>query len=97
MAAEPSQQNISILSRLKLIGFVLIQLTQIAEERNKYVQTSLQGNRLITVQRMILLDMRCTGREFFREILYKNIAIIAIQHSNMYFVDTSGDFSHTVG
>ena len=36
-----------------------------------------------------------TRREFLREILYKNIAIIAIQHSNMYFVDTSGDFSHT--
>ena len=35
-------------------------------------------------------------REFLREILYKNIAIIAIQHSNMYFVDTFGDFSHTV-
>ena len=35
-------------------------------------------------------------REFFREMLYKNIAIIAIQHSNIYFVDTCGDFSHTV-
>ena len=35
--------------------------------------------------------------EFLTKILYKNIAIIAIQHSNMYFVDTSGDFSHTVG
>ena len=31
-----------------------------------------------------------------REILYNNIAIIAIQHSNIYFVDTFGDFSHTV-
>ena len=31
-----------------------------------------------------------------REILYKNIAIIGIQHSKMYFVDTFGDFSHTV-
>ena len=39
----------------------------------------------------------CTRREFLREILYKLIAIIAIQHSNVYFVDTSGDFSHTVG
>ena len=39
---------------------------------------------------------RSTRREFFREILYKNIAIIAIQHSKMYFVDTFGDFSHTV-
>ena len=26
-------------------------------------------------------------REFLREILYKNIAIIAIQHSKMYFVE----------
>ena len=37
-----------------------------------------------------------TGREFFREILYNNVAIIAIQHSKMHFVDTFGDFSHTV-
>ena len=37
-----------------------------------------------------------TRREFLREILYKNIARIAILHSKMYFVDTSGDFSHTV-
>ena len=37
-----------------------------------------------------------TRREFFREILYKNIAIIAIQHSKIYFVDTFDDFSHTV-
>ena len=36
----------------------------------------------------------CTRREFLWEILYKNIAIIAIQHSKMYFVDTFGDFSH---
>ena len=35
-------------------------------------------------------------REFLREILYNNIAIIAIQHSKIYFVDTFGDFSHTV-
>ena len=35
-------------------------------------------------------------REFLREILYKNIAIIAIQHSKIYFVDTFGDFSHSV-
>ena len=40
---------------------------------------------------------RSTRRGFLREILYKSIAIIAIQHNNMYFVDTSGDFSHTVG
>ena len=38
----------------------------------------------------------CTQREFLREILYKNIAIIAIQHSKINFVDTFGDFSHTV-
>ena len=37
-----------------------------------------------------------TRREFLREILYRNIAIIAIQHSKIYFVDTFGDFSHTV-
>ena len=36
-----------------------------------------------------------TRRKFLREILYKNIAIIAIQHSKIYFVDTFGDFSHT--
>ena len=35
-------------------------------------------------------------REFLREILYKNIAIIATQHIKMYFVSTFGDFSHTV-
>ena len=35
-------------------------------------------------------------REFFMEILYNNIAIIAIQHSKINFVDTFGDFSHTV-
>ena len=33
--------------------------------------------------------------EFLMEILYKNIAIITIQHSKIYFVDTLGDFSHT--
>ena len=31
-----------------------------------------------------------------REILYNNIAIIDIQHSKTYFVDTFGDFSNTV-
>ena len=35
-------------------------------------------------------------REFLREILYNNIAIIAIQHSKIYIVDIFGDFSHTV-
>ena len=35
-------------------------------------------------------------REFLREILYNNIDIIAIQHSKTYFVDTFGNFSHTV-
>ena len=44
------------------------------------------------------VDQRLSARrEFLREIFYKNIAIISIQHSNMYFVDTSGDFSYTVG
>ena len=40
--------------------------------------------------------MKCTRRELLREILYKNIAIIAIQHGKMDFVDIFGDFSHTV-
>ena len=35
-------------------------------------------------------------KKFLREILYKNIAIIAIQHSKMYFFDSFSDFSHTV-
>ena len=43
-----------------------------------------------------IVENEATRREFLREILYKNIAIIAIQHSKMYFVDTFGDFSHTV-
>ena len=37
-----------------------------------------------------------TRRKFLREILYKNIAIITIQHSKIYFVGTFGDFSNTV-
>ena len=37
-----------------------------------------------------------TRWEFFREILYKNIAIIAVEHSKIYLVDPFGDFSHTV-
>ena len=37
-----------------------------------------------------------TRREFLREILYPNIAIIAIQHSKMDLVGTFDDFSHTV-
>ena len=37
-----------------------------------------------------------TRREFLREILYKNIAIIAIQQSKIHFVDIFGDFSGTV-
>ena len=37
-----------------------------------------------------------TRRVFFWEILYKNIPIIAIQHGKMDFVDTFGNFSHTV-
>ena len=41
-------------------------------------------------------DDASTRREFFREILYNNIAIIAIQHSKIYFGDTIGDFSHNV-
>ena len=37
-----------------------------------------------------------TRREFLREFLYNNIARIAIQHSKIHFIDTFGDFSHTV-
>ena len=37
-------------------------------------------------------NSKCTRREFLREILYKNIAIIAIQYSKMYFVETFGNF-----
>ena len=37
-----------------------------------------------------------TRREFLRKILYNNIAIIAIQHNKIYFLDPFGDFSHTV-
>ena len=37
-----------------------------------------------------------TRGEFLRKILYNNIAIIAIQHSKINFVDTFGDFFHTV-
>ena len=49
-----------------------------------------------TLSTSILFVICATRREFLREILYKNIAIIAIQHSKIYFVDTFGDFSHTV-
>ena len=44
----------------------------------------------------ISYSRHATRKEFLREILYNNIAIIAIQHSKIYFVDTFGDFSHTV-
>ena len=43
-----------------------------------------------------LMRVRFTRRELLREILYNNIAIIAIQHSKIYIVDIFGDFSHTV-
>ena len=39
---------------------------------------------------------KLNSENFFKEILYNNIARIAIQHSKMYFVATFGDFSHTV-
>ena len=41
-------------------------------------------------------EIQAIRREFLSEILYNNIAIIAIQHSKIYFVDTFGDFFHTV-
>ena len=40
--------------------------------------------------------LNTTWREFLREILYNNIAIITIQHSKLYFFNTFGDFSYTV-
>ena len=40
--------------------------------------------------------MHITRREFFREILYNNIGIIAIQRGKIDFFDTFGNFSHTV-
>ena len=42
------------------------------------------------------IGIRTVTEKILREILYKNIAIIAIHHSKMCFVDTFGDFSHTV-
>ena len=37
-------------------------------------------------------------QQYYTERIFKknNIALIAIQHSKIYFVDTFGDFSHTV-
>ena len=49
-----------------------------------------------TLTTRMVLHWHQAQREFLREILYKNIAIIAIQHSEIYFVDTFGDFPHTV-
>ena len=45
---------------------------------------------------MYNFTMHFARREFLRKILYKNIAMIAIQHIKMYFDDTFGDLSHTV-
>ena len=52
---------------------------------------------LVRILLRILLGIkRDARRDFFREILHKNIAIIAIQQSKIYLVDIFGDFSHTV-
>ena len=40
----------------------------------------------------IVVEKEPTRREFLREILYNNIAIIAIQHSKIYL-----DFRHASG
>ena len=45
---------------------------------------------------LVYIGFSYARREFLRKIFYQNIAIIAIQHSKMHFVDTFGDFSHTV-
>ena len=42
------------------------------------------------------LQLQGARREFFREILYNNMAIIAIEHSKIYFVNTFSDFFHSV-
>ena len=51
---------------------------------------------LHTHAKFCIIVMARARREFLREILDKNIAIIAIQHSKIYFVGTFGDFSYTV-
>ena len=40
------------------------------------------------VKNVQLQTNKATRREFLREILHNNIAIIAIQHNKIYFVDT---------
>ena len=45
---------------------------------------------------LMILFFFFARREFLTEILYKSIAIIAIQHIKIYFVDTFGDFSNPV-
>ena len=50
----------------------------------------------VSVQVFRSFPVPCARREFLREILYKNITIIAIQYSKIYFLDTFGQFSHTV-
>ena len=62
-----------------------------------YKKNSAISLALIAARSVFHLTLRYfTRREFLREILYKNVAIIAIQHSKIYFVVTFGDFSHTV-
>ena len=54
--------------------------------------------RQLRTELNLYLEVICyiSRREFLRDILYNNIAIIAIQRSKINFVDNFGDFSHTV-
>ena len=61
---------------------------------NPRKKKNVPSSHLLAFVRTIRLDYSAR-REFLREIPYKNIAIIAIQHSKMYFVDTFGDFLGT--
>ena len=49
-----------------------------------------------TFRQLYIKNICYTRREFFREILYNDMAIISIQHGKIYSVETFGDFSHTV-
>ena len=73
-----------------------IELINIKNFYNLQIQKKLMHKMSSKFYIIFTLSYKCTRRELLREILYKNIAIIARQHSKIYFVDTFGDFSHTV-
>ena len=55
-----------------------------------------EGDKFMFREFLSCYNVHFSRRKFWKEILYKNIPIIAIQHSKMHFLDTFGDFSHTV-